>query len=61
MTSLSIPANYGWVVLAAVSSGYLGIWQSMVVSKARKAAGIKVSPPRAGPSTLDATPDAAST
>lgn len=42
MSSLSIPADYAWVLLAAVAAtGPLNVYQILLVSSARKAAGIK--------------------
>ncbi|KAK0548066.1 hypothetical protein OC846_003194 [Tilletia horrida] len=38
---LTLPATYGWVGIGAFSSLVLTAWQTMQVSKARKAAGIK--------------------
>ena len=41
MASLVLPSNFAYVSFAASSTAILTFWQSIVVSKARKAAGIK--------------------
>lgn len=36
----SFPQDYGYVTMAAASTGFLGLFQSLAVAKARKAAKI---------------------
>lgn len=38
---LTLPQGYGYVALAAVSTTFLTIFQSVLVSKARKTSGVK--------------------
>ncbi|CAE6522686.1 unnamed protein product [Rhizoctonia solani] len=40
-TTITIPDNYGYVALAAISTGFLTAFQTTIVSKARKTAGIE--------------------
>ncbi|KEP55337.1 microsomal glutathione S-transferase [Rhizoctonia solani 123E] len=40
-TTITLPENYGYVVLAAISTGFLTGFQMIVVSKARKRSGIQ--------------------
>ena len=42
-SSSVIPQGYGYVLGSGVSVGWLLMWQTIRVSAARKAAGIKVS------------------
>ncbi|KAF8578438.1 membrane-associated proteins in eicosanoid and glutathione metabolism [Ramaria rubella] len=37
---LALPEHYGWVLLAGVSTGWLTLWQSHLVGRHRRAAGI---------------------
>ncbi|KAJ1309029.1 hypothetical protein OPQ81_004710 [Rhizoctonia solani] len=40
-TTITIPDNYGYVALAAISTGFLTAFQTSLVSKARKKSGIQ--------------------
>ncbi|KAG9104197.1 hypothetical protein FRC06_004622 [Ceratobasidium sp. 370] len=40
-TTITLPENYGYVALAAISTGFLTLWQTTLVSKARKRSGVK--------------------
>ncbi|QRV72883.1 glutathione S-transferase, microsomal [Ceratobasidium sp. AG-Ba] len=39
--TITLPEHYGYVVLAAVSTGFLTAWQTSYVSSGRKKAGVK--------------------
>ncbi|CAE6387917.1 Microsomal glutathione S-transferase 3 OS=Homo sapiens GN=MGST3 PE=1 SV=1 [Rhizoctonia solani AG-1 IB] len=40
-TTITIPENYGYVALAAISTGFLTSFQTLLVSSARKKSGIQ--------------------
>ncbi|CAE6443266.1 unnamed protein product [Rhizoctonia solani] len=40
-TTITIPENYGYVALAAISTGFLTAFQTALVAKARKKSGIQ--------------------
>ncbi|CAE6531317.1 unnamed protein product [Rhizoctonia solani] len=40
-TTITLPDNYGYVALAAISTGFLTAFQTILVSKARKRSGVE--------------------
>lgn len=47
LNKLGFPGEFSWVLAVATSTGFLTFWQSILVSNARKRAGIKYPAPYA--------------
>ncbi|KAG8746434.1 hypothetical protein FRC10_005145 [Ceratobasidium sp. 414] len=55
---ITLPENYGYVALAAMSTGFLTLWQTTFVSKGRKKSGIKYPQMYAEQAQVDKDPEA---
>lgn len=56
--SLQLPSEYGWTLLAATSTFFVNNYIVMLVSRSRKAAGIKYPNHYATPEQADKDPNA---
>ncbi|KAG9093239.1 hypothetical protein FS749_014802 [Ceratobasidium sp. UAMH 11750] len=57
-TTITLPESYGYVALAAMSTGFLTLWQTTFVTKARKKSGVKYPQMYAEQAQVDKDPEA---
>ncbi|MCJ1368873.1 hypothetical protein MMC20_000080 [Loxospora ochrophaea] len=54
-TTITIPSEYGYVLLSATASTFVGLWTGLRIGAFRKAAGVPYPNPYAAPADADAS------